>query len=158
MKILVSEADLLNTYKIKKVGKENIKRYSNLLPLYHSVELAEIVADLFTDGFMDIRKRKFSNYYSYIAYFSEEINELERFNSNLFKLFNIKGEIKNWGVRDNGSSLGVIVLNSFLTRLLYCCGVPGGDKVIQSYLLPDWIYNSNLEIKRAFLRRIYSCE
>jgi intein/homing endonuclease len=24
--------------------------------------------------------------------------------------------------------------------------------------LPDWIYNSNLEIKRAFLRRIYSCE
>lgn len=156
--ILVDKETALETYKNKRMGNQNIEKHDQYFPVVSSISLAEITADLLTDGFMDIRKRYNSKYFGYIGYFSKETLELEKFKENVLKIFGINGTIREWGIRKYGESKGVIFTNSFLTRILHCCGVPGGDKVIQSYEIPKWIINSSAKIKKAFLRRLFTCE
>lgn len=157
-KIIVSKNQFLQTYKSHYyTEKANIK-YNNIFPLKLQPSLVYVVGSLMTDGFIDIRPYYKTLKYSYIGYFSKYTNQLEIFHKNFYNLFQIKGEIKNWGVRAFGKSKGYIVNSSIPSRILSLCGVPGGDKTVHLYCLPKWILTSDQLYKKLFLRRIFSCE
>lgn len=129
-----------------------------LLPIRPTVELAEIAADLLTDGHIAVRRCYNSNKYAYVGFFSDDYPELERFNLRIKKLFGKEGSIKEWGYRTNGRSRGCIVIDARLARLLECCGIPAGDKITKGYTVPQWIFEGNRPVKGAFLRRSFTCE
>ena len=156
--IIVSHRDLKSTYKSKKYFDLALKNYGNLLPLIPSKELAVIAGSLLTDGHIDIRKRDLSMYYGYIGFFSKYKHELEKFENNFFKVFKVKGKIRNWGIKRYGKCKGYIVINSVISRILYLSGIPGGDKVSQTYDVPSWVKNSDMKIQQAFLKTIFDCE
>jgi len=45
-----------------------------------------------------------------------------------------------------------------LVEILHHLGAPIGNKVFQPFLVPNWVLNSPIEIKRAFLSTIYGNE
>ncbi|MBI2667572.1 hypothetical protein HYX17_02260 [Candidatus Woesearchaeota archaeon] len=159
MQVLINKKQFFQTYKSINYANRSWDNYSYLFPIKPSQELAEITADLLTDGAMDIRPRLKSMKYNYIAFFSKHNDELIRFNKNLYKLFKVKGRLtKKWGVNHYGKSQGCIVVNSTITRIMNLCGVPFGRKTNISYDIPKWISKGNLDIQRAFLRRSFTCE
>ena len=155
---LVTLEKLTKSYKSKKYAEESISYFKDILPIFPSTGLAEIAADLLTDGHIAVRKYYNSKKYAYVGFFSEDAAELDRFNSQVKKLFKTEGTIKEWGFRENGRSKGCIVVDARLARLLECCGIPVGDKVSQRYPVPSWVMHGDKEIKRAFLRRSFTCE
>lgn len=157
--IVVDKKSFLSTYKLKKFGHKALKKYDKILPLESSSKLSGIVADLITDGHLQIRKfGPEYNVYEYFGLFSKSIKQLKGFNDRLFSVFGIKGKIRPWGVNKWGYSKGCIVSNAFLTRILSLCGVPHGDKMIKIFVLPEWIMKSNFNIKSSFLRRSFTCD
>jgi len=155
---LVTIEDLQKSYKSEKYASESTAYFKKILPLFPSPDLAAIAADLMTDGHIAVRKYYNSKKYAYVGFFSDDISELERFNSRIKKVFKTKGTIKEWGFRKNGRSKGCIITDARLARLLECCGIPAGDKVQQMYKIPLWVVDGDKEIKRAFLRRSFTCE
>jgi len=155
---LITVEDLQKSYKSDKYASESAAYFKKILPLFPSSNLAAIAADLMTDGHIAMRKYYNSRKYAYIGFFSDDISELERFNSRIKKVFKIEGTIKEWGFRKNGRSKGCIITDSRLARLLELCGIPVGDKVIKKYKIPVWVVKGDKEIKRAFLRRSFTCE
>ena len=156
--VIVSGNQLANTYKSSYYRNLSLKKYKSLLPLKLSPSLVRIFASLITDGFMDIRPQGNTTKYSYIGYFSKYQTELVKFNKSFYNLFQVKGTIRDWGVREYGESMGCIINNSVLTRLLHLAGVPGGDKTIQTYSIPSYILHASPSLKSLFLKRIFSCE
>jgi len=95
MKVLVTEKDFLRTYKNENFGRIALKKYKRLFPVRASKELAYIIAALMTDGHMEKRVNYHSYKYDMSAFFSEDMNELKRFNETMNYLFGIKGKIRN---------------------------------------------------------------
>ncbi len=155
---LITIEDLQKSYTSSKYAQETATYFKRTLPLFPSADLAEIAADLMTDGHIAVRNYYNSKKYSYVGFFSDDVLDLKRFNSKIKKLFNIKGTIKEWGFRQNGRSKGCIIVDARLARLLKLCQIPAGDKVTQKYKIPDWVSGGSREIKRAFLRRSFTCE
>ncbi|MFA6328723.1 MAG: LAGLIDADG family homing endonuclease [Candidatus Micrarchaeia archaeon] len=155
---LVSINDLQKAYKSEKYASESAAYFKKILPIFPSPDLAAIAADLMTDGHIAVRKYYNSKKYAYVGFFSDDISELERFNSRLKRVFKIEGAIKEWGFRKNGRSKGCIISNARLARLLVLCKIPAGDKVQQRYKIPSWVVGGSKEIQRAFLRRSFTCE
>ena len=54
--IVVSQESFFNTYKLEKFGRKALNKYRNVIPLESSPVLSGIVADLITDGHLQIRK------------------------------------------------------------------------------------------------------
>jgi len=155
---LVCTDDLKESYKSGKYADASAAYFKKTLPLFPTVELAEIAADLMTDGHIAIRDYYKSKKYSYVGFFSDDLLELERFQFRIKKIFGMDGNIREWGIRKNGRSKGCIIADARLCRLLELCGIPAGDKVTQKYRVPRWIMAGDRKIKRAFLRRSFTCE
>ena len=114
------------------------------------IKLAGIVADLMGDGHLqNPPKNRFD-------YTSKSIDELKRFESEIYNLFKIKGKIRrcttnkyktyNYGVNNKKTAL---FLNSI--------GVPRGNKVLNKFLIPEWIMKDKLKFAR-FINRLFCCE
>ena len=48
--------------------------------------------------------------------------------------------LKNTKIRDTGKGLEISINNAYIARLFNALGVPKNDKVIQSFIVPKWIY------------------
>ena len=158
MEQLVTKTDFIQSYKYSVFAEYALNKYDSWFPVLPSVELAEVVADLLTDGHIETRLIQNHIHYDYTSFFSKNNLELERFNKNIYYLFGVKGKIRRWGVRKKGFSTGCIIQNAALSRVLKLCGVPTGSKVNQPYFVPAWIVASGREIKSAFMRRSFTCE
>ncbi len=158
MQSLVEVNSFIGTYKYPVFGEKALEKIRNWFPVVPSPELAEIIASPPTDGHLEGRKFEDHYKYDYIGYFSKNVEDLEHFNCMLETVFGVRGKIRSWGRRTNGSSTGAILCNAALSRILMLCGAATGDKVTKEYGIPDWIMNGTPEIKSAFLRRAFSCE
>lgn len=128
-----------------------INKYSYLLPITASPELAGIVADLIGDGHLQGEpKWRFD-------YCSKSIKELERFGMEVYKLFGVKGKIRPCTTNKLGKSFLYGVNCKPLARALYICGVPEGEKVTQKFDIPEWIIEDR-EYFGQFVSRLYCCE
>ncbi len=157
-KTIVTKNKFIGTYRSMKYANEALSKYGHLLPINPSPELAKIVASLITDGSIDVRLRYKSYYYGYIQFFSKNNGELINFGEHIFNLFKIKGKIKDWGIREIGIRYSYIILNSFLSRALTLCGVPGGSKVKKAFSVPSWLMKGDKYVKASFLRASFDGE
>tara|TARA_Y100000310_G_C20572526_1_gene758771 strand:- start:313 stop:1149 length:837 start_codon:yes stop_codon:yes gene_type:complete len=157
-RLIVTKKDFIRTYKSRKYANEAISKYGHLLPIKSSEKLAEVAAQLLTDGSVHIKPRYNSRHYSWVAFYSKNVDEMLQFERLIIDLFDIKGSIRDMGIRKIGIRYGYFIINAFLTRVISLCGVPGGDKVKNEYKVPDWILQGNNQIQAAFLRKSFDCE
>ena len=149
MKPLVDFPQLLATYTSNNKLKFD-HRPRRWLPLYPSPKLAGLVADLMADGHLQgPTKWRFD-------YCSNSVAELNRFETVLYNLFLVKGKIRpcttnNYGTMNYGVNCRP------LAKTLFLAGVPFGNKVLKSYLVPNWILDDK-ERFTFFVRRYFDCE
>ncbi|MDO8648000.1 MAG: hypothetical protein Q7R70_06340 [Candidatus Diapherotrites archaeon] len=125
----------------------------------------ELSAFLFGDGHLMKHLGAFSLF--------GEKEDLELIASLLFKQYKIEPhlainsseseirKIKNrvlYRTYPKGGDYRLNVNSSPLARLLFLAGAPVGDKVSSSTKVPDWVMNSDKEIKRAFLSVLFGNE
>jgi len=120
--------------------------------------IAEIVAAIITDGHIQARKVKNGLKYGYVGFFSDDKNQLIRFQKNVKKLIKIKPKIRKWGQRKNGRSTGCIISSSEFSKVLVDYGAPFGSKVSREFYFPKWIKNANSKIITSFLRTSFDCD
>ena len=60
--------------------------------------------------------------------------------------------------RISGTSNSISINSSALSRLLFVAGAPRGGKVSSKVIIPQWIMNSDLSIKRRFLGVLFGNE
>ena len=147
---LLNFEDVLNTYKSKEAGVKALSKYSYWFPLRASPNLAGIVADLMGDGHLqDYPKLR-------LDYTSKSLNELDRFNFEMYKTFRIKGNSRKCFTNHYGTyNLGINCKP--LVRTLKLIGVPTGSKVLIKFDIPKWILQDKSMFSR-FANRLFSCE
>lgn len=151
MVILFRKANAIEMFKIRRNGILVTDLYKNWFPVISSEKLAGIIADLICDGSLQgSPKWRFD-------FTSKNISELERFEKEIFKLFQIKGKIRPCTSNRFSKTYNYGVNNKMLSRIFYNLGVPSGCKVKQEFLIPRWILN-NKEYFLTFCRRVFTCE
>lgn len=149
--ILVEFEDVRQMYKDLARESHSLYKYERFFPIVASAALAGVVADLMGDGHLQYgRHWRFD-------FTSKYTNELRRFELVLFKLFNIKGKIRQCYGNNFSTSYNYGVNNTILARALFLCGVPAGAKVSTKFRVPKWILNDE-KFFRVFVRRLYACE
>jgi len=150
MGCILSYKDFLKTYKTRGYRLKHLEGYASLFPVLASPGLAGIVADLMGDGHLqaDPKWR--------IDFTSKEINELNRFDKEMNFLFNTKGKIRKC-TSNKYSTYNLAINSSPISRILFLCGVPSGQKVLTSFSIPKWIIDDK-ECFRRFCQRLFTCE
>lgn len=146
---LITYEEVLASYSSSSHGKKALAPYNWWFPLYPSVALAGIFADLMSDG--HLQEGKFR-----IDYTAKETEELERFNNEIRVVFGLRGTIR----RNTTNAYGTMNLGvncKPLGRTLALLGVPIGAKVFSAFRIPGWVLD-NKEYFRRFMDRFFSCE
>jgi len=142
--------DVLGTYKSKPHGIKALSKYKNWFPIKASPALAGICADLMGDGHLQGPPKW------RIDYTSKSIQELNRFENEIYTLFGVKGKIRDC-TTNKYSTMNLGVNNKPLARILKLIGVPYGAKVLIDFRIPDWIIK-NKELFSRYINRLFSCE
>lgn len=143
--------DVLKTYKSADSGMRILNNYKYLFPIIPSETLAGIIGDLFGDGHLqgDPKWR--------IDFTSASKKELQRFGNEFLKQFKINGKIRPCRTNMFGSTFNYGINCKPVARALFLCGVPAGNKVLQSTNIPRWILQNPNYFKR-FVQRLFDCE
>ncbi|MBN2421991.1 hypothetical protein JXB41_02085 [Candidatus Woesearchaeota archaeon] len=142
--------DVLNTYKSKFHGIKALSKYKEWFPLKASPELAGIVADLIGDGHLqgDPKWR--------LDFCSNSVDELKRFETELFNIFKIRGKNRKCTTNTYGT-MNYGINCKPLARELKLLKVPTGAKVLSDFSIPKWILESKDNFA-YFINRLFSCE
>jgi hypothetical protein len=123
---------LQNSFETLRADKKSNKKF-----------LAELVAFVMGDGHMKSDRKS-------ILFFFKEKNDAEKFKQN-FSQYNVK-------IIRKTHCYSCVIHNKRLVKELEMLGTPIGNKVFQPFLIPNWIYYGNDQIKIAFLSVIYGNE
>lgn len=115
-------------------------------------KLASIVADLTTDGHIQIRNKS-----GVISFYSKEYSEIEKFNSIFKSLFNKKGNIFK-DEREGNIRYKLFISYTKIARFLKMKGVPVGNKTNISFNVPNWIMDGSENVKKIYLQRLFDAE
>jgi len=149
-KEILNYNDLINCYKSKEHGIKAVSKYKYWFPLYSSPKLSGLVADLMGDGHLQGEPKW------RLDYTSNSTEELKRFNNVVFRLFGLKGKVRDCTTNTYGTkNLGIN--NKPLARVLNLIGVPTGNKTNIAFSIPMWISEDKNNFSR-FLNRLLSCE
>ncbi|MBD3361510.1 hypothetical protein GF358_01830 [Candidatus Woesearchaeota archaeon] len=147
---LVRLNDMYQFYKSEYRANLMIKQYSNWFPVFPSVKLAGIIADLMSDGHLQ-GDPKWK-----IDYTSNSKKELNLFGDEVFSLFQKKGKIRTCNTNNYGT-MNYGVNCKMMARILNLCGAPSGAKVLKKFNIPEWIISDKTYFKR-FISRLFSGE
>lgn len=111
------------------------------------VFLAKTVAFIMGDGHITKNKQHTYFYFKHLQDAKEFVNE--------FRLVFNQEKIK---INKNSFCYEANINNKYFGKLLEELGAPIGNKVIQPFLIPNWIYNGPNNVKAAFLSVIYGNE
>ncbi len=126
--------------------------------LLNKPELARLVADLTSDGHLQIQGHRYIS-----SFYSKEINEIQRFNDKFYKLFKIKGKIYE-DRRPVGKNPNPIIrykiffISKQVSLFLRDIGTPVGDKTNFPFLIPEWIIKGTKEMKSSYIRGLFDAE
>lgn len=151
MGIILRYKDLLNTYKTRTHRIKHLGDYKGFFPIKANQRMAGIVADLICDGNLQ------GNPKWRIDYTSKSTTELQRFESEMIKLFNKEGKVRKCTTNKLSKTYNLGINCSPISRILFLCGVPSGQKVLTSFSIPFWI-KKDREYFRRFAQRVFSCE
>ena len=156
MSIQIDYMDLIQTYSSRSIPKKqsDLLKERKWLPLYINDDLmnecAYLVGKIMGDGNLD---PLFT-----IRFVNGDKNDLILLSKLINKKFNISFE--RMAIREKkalGKSYLLQINDTIFGRLLYALGAPQGNKVKQSFLIPEWISSSKLTKKR-FLQGILEDE
>ena len=150
MGVILSYNKFLKTYKTRGYRIKHLENYKPLFPIKTNPKLSGIIADLIGDGILqgDPKWR--------LDFTSNEVDELKRFEKEIFSLFSVRGKIRKCS-SNKYSTYNIAINSSPIARILYLCGVPSGQKVLKSFKIPSWILEDK-ECFRRFCRRLFTCE
>ena len=151
MRSIVTYNDILKTYTSKDAGIKALEKIKQITPIYSSTRLAGIVGDLFGDGHLQ-GPNKWR-----IDYTSGSVPELKRFGREIYIQFGRKGKIRKCTTNKLGVTYNYGFNNKPIARVLFLCGVPAGNKVMQNLQIPSWILNNKFYFTR-FIQRLFDCE
>ena len=120
--------------------------------------ILRLLASSFCDG--HIHKRflcyKYAGNKKDILNLYEEVKKVFPFLKLKIDFIKTKGNIN--GREIAGEVYVLIIQNSYFCRFLTCLGAPIGDKVLQSFVIPNFIYDLPYNLKAIFIGQIYSDE
>ncbi len=148
---ILSYRSFLKTYKTRGHKIRHLKKYENLFPIKANKRLAGIIADLICDGNLQ------GNPKWRIDFTSKSIEELKRFEKEISILFNKRGKVRECKTNKSSQTYNLAINCSPVARILFLCGVPSGQKVLQEFGIPAWI-KVNKKCFKIFARRVFSCE
>lgn len=151
MGIILRYKYFLKTYKTRGYRIRHLENYRKFFPINSSEGLAGIVGDLISDGHLQ------GNPKWRIDFTSKSKKELKRFEKEIYLLFEIKGKIRECTTNKLSKSYNLGINCSPVSRILFLCGVPSGQKVLSPFKIPYWIKRDK-ECFRRFAQRLFSCE
>ncbi len=151
MRPIVTYSRILKMYKSRHAGVKALESVKHLMPLYPSKRLAGIVGDMFSDGHLQGHNKW------RLDFTSGSTNELKRFEKEFYLQFRVIGKIRDCVTNRFGTTYNYGVNNKPISRILFLCGVPSGNKVLQPTKIPNWIL-SNKSYFTRFIQRIMDCE
>lgn len=151
MGVILRYKDFLETYKTRGHRIKHLEDWKKYFPIKADPILAGIVADLMADGHLqgDPKWR--------IDFTSKSLKELKRFEEEINKIFEVQGKIRKCSTNKFGETYNFGINCSPLSRILYLCGTPAGQKVLIPFNIPKWI-KKDKENFRKFCKRLFSCE
>jgi len=151
--ILVTKKDFISKFQKSIDNVVKLEKLS-LLPL--AVEntksfrlFVRILGFRYADSCIYYQKRNKS--FTFALYFGK-IVDAENLCNDFYNTFGIKKE----PMQNKISGTYVVYLPAFFARLCVCVGSPIGDKTLQSFKMPKWIFNLEDELKWKFLDGLYS--
>jgi hypothetical protein len=150
MGVILRYNDFLKTYKTRSHRINHLVNYEKWFPVNASETLAGIVGDLVSDGSLQGEDKW------RIDFTSKSIDELKRFENEVYYLFKIRGKVRRC-TSNKYKTYNLGINCSPLARVLFLCGVPAGNKVKQDFYIPLWILNNRKYFKR-FTQRFFTCE
>jgi len=126
----------------------------NLLPLKVDNSLSfklfvKMLGFRYADGCIYYQKR--SKSFTFALYFGK-IKDANRLCKDFYNVFDILKKPK----LNKNTRTYIVYLPASFARLSICAGSPAGDKTLQSFILPKWIFNLQDEIKWEFLDGLFS--
>jgi intein/homing endonuclease len=115
-------------------------------------KLASVVADLTTDGHIQLRKK-----FGVISFYSKDYSEINKFNSDFEFLFKKRGNIFK-DVRGNNTRYKLFISDTKLAKFLKMNGAPIGNKTNLVFFIPSWIFYGSNKIQRIYLQRLFDAE
>jgi len=113
-----------------------------------SLFLASLVGFSMTDGSLDDKLTKVSFFIRYKKDVDVFLNEFKQHFPH-----------ERFFVRDYQTHFGLELSKaSHFSKKLSLLGAPKGNKVMQPFLVPEWVYNGPREVKRAFLSAVFGGE
>ena len=149
--------DLTSEYKL--IREHSLDKAKTWFPLYPTKELAQIAAALMTDGHIDWNTYDENPRPKKLVLYSNKKEECEWFLKQVMDLFHESGQVVQYKSNTGYSrvqSYKAVVYCAQLARLLIKIGIPCGDKTKKAYLIPHWIMNGDLEMKKGFLRTLFT--
>lgn len=152
---------------------KTVSKLDKMLPLFPSVELAEIAGALIGDGNLTLRTAKLKGgknkgktcTWASVSFSDQNKFDREWFQSRFKKIFGVKCKVRISDQSRNPMKFGpnmtdiTLVSNSSpIVRILKCVGVPEGNKTVNSFDIPSWISQGDKEIKAGFLRGLFNAE
>jgi hypothetical protein len=151
MGVLVRYEDILNMYKSREAGEKALKKIENILPIYSTERLSGIIGDIFGDGHLQGPEKWRADFTS------NSMLELKRFGKEVNLLFGYKGKIRRCTTNKYGVTYNFGLNNKPIGRILFLCGAPIGNKVLNSTKIPPWILDDKIFFTR-FIQRLFDCE
>jgi len=120
-----------------------------LFPLRPSAPLAQLCGHLMGDGYLRVTKRV-GGHINFCGP-KEKLEDIARIYRRLFR--------KQLSVRSvHGHYFRIETTDSVVARSLRHIGVPVGEKVMNPFLVPSWIFSGGTEVKRKFLQALVDDE
>jgi len=132
-----------------------------ILPLHASPELAALVAALMTDGHVEWYTSDGNSRAKKIILYLSNKAECEWFFSLVLKVFGTEGQIQAYKPKSGyfkKQPYKAFVSSATITQILILAGSPIGNKTEKEFLIPNWIMDSNSEIKSRFLQTFFTFE
>ncbi len=126
--------------------------------LKNNPELARLVADLTSDGHLQVKGNR-----HVASFYSKEIYEIEAVRSRFLSLFGLVGNVHvdKRPAKEGGREVvryQVYFCSKAVCVFLKNIGTPIGNKTDNEFLIPDWIMNGASQTKQSYLKGLYDAE
>ena len=151
MGIILRYRDVLSTYKTRGYRNKSLVKHKNIFPIKSNPQIAGVIGDLICDGNLQGHPKW------RMDFTSKSIEELKRFEKEVYGLFSIRGKIRECSTNKFGKTFNLGINCAPIARTLSLCGVPSGQKVLKNFSIPNWI-KKDKECFRRFAQRVFTCE
>ena len=114
-------------------------------------KLAYISGYIMTDGHLQLK-----GWRALISFYSKNIDDIKLIQDLFLELFKIKGRV--YPDKRKKSMFRLFFISKELARFFNSIGVPKGNKTNTPFLIPEWIFKGEDNLKSSFLQSLFDTE